>query len=385
MESERKIEKWLRNYAKKRRSQAGESFKLDAATRRILQNEVSRNAPPDEDDGTMSLWEVLRQQWAFFLGFAACIFLLATLFFRSVGTAMKKEAMTGTPAANHPQEISESAQVPAGTRKSISTLDHLAPGTNAPEIALADRMMTPPRAASPPASTGGEYAFAPKPEGMPQTITAGASQPQTFAAEGQFEARPESKFRNTLETPAQASPVLMNFNISQNGNTIRVMDQDGSIYTGRLQAERRAVANGIEEGPKAALPPTPQNASTAELGKPASPALSSVAAPQAPDYSLYSFRVHGINRTLKQSVVFSGTLLEDLEMAKNVQMTFGPSANLAFSAGYAQSLMKLESTNQTPPLPWSKLRIVGTAVVDHTNQIQINATPVPSLKADAPR
>ncbi len=83
MEPERKIEKWLRLYAKKRRGQAVD-FKLDPAARQRLQNEVSRNAPQEkEDDDTMSLWQLIRQQWAFLVGFAACIFLVAMVFFWS--------------------------------------------------------------------------------------------------------------------------------------------------------------------------------------------------------------------------------------------------------------------------------------------------------------
>ena len=45
MEPERKIEKLLRAYAKKRRAQAGDPLKLHPATRRLLQDEIARNAP----------------------------------------------------------------------------------------------------------------------------------------------------------------------------------------------------------------------------------------------------------------------------------------------------------------------------------------------------
>ena len=44
MEPERKIEKLLRAYAKKRRAEAGDSLKLHPANRRILQDEAAR--PP---------------------------------------------------------------------------------------------------------------------------------------------------------------------------------------------------------------------------------------------------------------------------------------------------------------------------------------------------
>src|SRR5580704_12270059 len=81
MEPERKIEKWLRAYAKKRRGQAKDSFDLHPASRRMLQDEIARQAStPEDEDDSVSLWEVLRQQWAWLLVFTACIFLIATIF-----------------------------------------------------------------------------------------------------------------------------------------------------------------------------------------------------------------------------------------------------------------------------------------------------------------
>src|SRR5271154_2868098 len=91
MESERKIEKLLRAYAKKRRAQAGDLLKLYPATRRILQDEVARNAPkPDEENAPMTLWELFRQRWAVLLGFALVVFFGAALFLPALSKAKKK-------------------------------------------------------------------------------------------------------------------------------------------------------------------------------------------------------------------------------------------------------------------------------------------------------
>jgi hypothetical protein len=59
-------------------------------------------------------------------------------------------------------------------------------------------------------------------------------------------------------------------------------------------------------------------------------------------------------------------------------------ANAAYGAAIAQGLMKSGSTNQTAQLPWSSLRIAGTAVIDRTNHIQINAAPVTPAKSGLP-
>jgi prepilin-type processing-associated H-X9-DG protein len=100
MEPERKIEKLLRAYAKKRRAQAGDPLQLHPATRRMLQGEIARNAPkPDEEDASMSLWELFRQQWAFLVSFALIIFFVATMFLPALSSA-KKKAQTISAMSN---------------------------------------------------------------------------------------------------------------------------------------------------------------------------------------------------------------------------------------------------------------------------------------------
>src|ERR1041385_9364048 len=91
MEPERKIEKWLRAFTKKRRADAGD-FKLHPAARRLLQNEVSRRKQKTEidTDDEPSLWQWFRQQWTLLIGFALIVFLGASLFLPSLSSAKKK-------------------------------------------------------------------------------------------------------------------------------------------------------------------------------------------------------------------------------------------------------------------------------------------------------
>jgi len=90
MEPERKIEKLLRAYARKRRADAGDAFALPPATRRRLQGEIARRQaePPEEDE--LSLWQLFRQQWAVLAGFALLIFFCATLFLPALNHAKTK-------------------------------------------------------------------------------------------------------------------------------------------------------------------------------------------------------------------------------------------------------------------------------------------------------
>ena len=113
MEPERKIEKLLRAYAQKRRAAAGDPLKLHPATRRRLQDEVSRRAPkPEAEEASLSLWQLFRQQWAYLFGFALLVFLGATVFFPAL-SASKKRAQS-ISAMNNLTQIGLAAQMAAG-------------------------------------------------------------------------------------------------------------------------------------------------------------------------------------------------------------------------------------------------------------------------------
>ena len=115
MEPERKIEKLLRAYAKKRRAQAGDPLTLHPATRRLLQGEVARRKPkPDdaEEEASVTLWELFRQRWALLAGFAIIVFFGAALFLPALSSA-KKKAQSVT-AMNNLKQLGLAAQLAAG-------------------------------------------------------------------------------------------------------------------------------------------------------------------------------------------------------------------------------------------------------------------------------
>ena len=469
MEQERKIEKWLRSYAKKRRGQAGESFKLDPATRRILQSEVShsaRGAATEEEDDSLSLWQVLRQQWVYLLGFAACIFVVATFFFQTMNTAKMRMQMATTTAnlkeigaATHVAAVDNGGTLPAtldaltngylsaqeisqikngkaityaaggrklsnlpnnaviayskeeNNRRSVVFADgtvqyisetNFATLTNSPglEVASAEPAMAPPTEAISPAPAvadnivpqtgsggGGGFGAAPNQnQKMPPGAVSGGG--MLYSSSRQAEAFAENSFKNTIAPPTQSSPVLVNFQVSQNGNLIRVVDKDGSVYSGTLQMEALGINNNtIQNEEVPAADKVRQNTANAAFDNSKLGALPASSQPVPPGQAAqaqasqgYEFRVEGMNRTLKQSVLFTGTLLGDLSMAQNVQQSFGWTANAAVGAAYAQQMMKSEQTNQAAQaaqLPWAQLRISGTAIINLTNRIEVNAMPVP--------
>jgi hypothetical protein len=500
MEPERKIEKWLKAYAKKRRTKAGEPFNLHPATRRLLQSEVARDKPkPDNDDESVSLWEVIRQQWALLLSFAACIFLVGIIILPVTYYAVKNKSRQFATASGA-REIGSDANAPSVSssgqiveslddkkdttlarndmrdreinpgvkeeeRKALVEKDTLYATNGAPlpavamtgtpsaapgvshSIGVTPLEVSPGSSAIPPEPAGGayiagqaaqplpivtnslngSYAMTPPPPPLvaasapggdflagkpaehpmapsvpvaapPVQTTSWGQNTATFSSQlksdsemGPVASRRAGELQNVFKNssePSQASPVLSNFQVQQNGNTIRLVDQDGSIYDGSLELAKQQVQKVEDQTAGAANYRLAQNAMTVAAGL---PSQQITAAQDALQFAKnYFFYVYGTNRTTKQTVSFTGNLGANVVPTNVANQTFGLTKNPAnaggggFGGGGGGELAvggnfdrtKSEATNQFAPLPWADLRITGTAVVNRTNCVEIYATPV---------
>ena len=94
MQPERKIEKLLRAFAKKRRDDAGDAFKLHPATRRLLQDAAARQArTPTETGWLLRLLVGLRPGWVMVAGFAVLVFTGAALLLPGLSKAKNRAQM----------------------------------------------------------------------------------------------------------------------------------------------------------------------------------------------------------------------------------------------------------------------------------------------------
>ena len=478
MEPERKIEKWLKAYAKKRRTQAGEPFNLHPATRQLLQSEVARDKPkPEDDDESVSLWEVIRQQWALLLSFAVCIFLLGIILL-PVAYHSKRRAELATMSGA--REMASNANAPAvsGNATPAASLDEKKDMTLArndlsdresnrgskeeDRKALVDRdtvyatngapsptvaMTVTPSAAPgvshsigvtplevPPGSSpltpttpplvaasapGGNFSagkLAEQPTALPAPAAAPpvetpslAQNAATFSSQlkSDSEMGPaasrlgelQNVFKNSSE-PSQTGPVLSNFQVQQNGNAIRLVDQDGSVYDGWLQLENQTVEKIQGQSGLNADTRLLQNSVTVAAGLPSQQIAAAQDALQIAQ--TYFFHVYGTNRTTRQTVSFTANLGANLVATNGSNQTFGLTDKPANSgvggfggvgggggggggggevaAGGGFDRLKSEATNQVQQLPWANLRITGTAVVNQTNRVPVNAAPVAPAK-----
>jgi hypothetical protein len=132
----------------------------------------------------------------------------------------------------------------------------------------------------------------------------------------------------------QSSNVMSSFDIEQTGNRIRVIDADGSTYTGELKADSQPIAGTI--GKQRLANQAVDRLEKNQTGQSASNA--------------FRFRAVGSNLTLNKAVVFEGTY-------------FVP-------AQQNQQANNLNSQLQTPS------RIIGVAKVRGEPEIEVDAVPV---------
>ncbi|HEY1661209.1 MAG TPA: hypothetical protein VGI03_02220 [Verrucomicrobiae bacterium] len=469
MEPERKIEKWLRAYAKKRRAAAGEPSKMHPAMRRILQSEVARLGRPEEKP-SLSLWQLVRQEWAWLAGFALVIFFTATLFLPALSSAKHKvqhvTAMTrlrlidtglqlaaennnGKLPASLNDLTNELGKIPSDPRDGKpfvyvaggATLDDLQTNSvlayspddqggravlfadgridmetpaefsdkakdlptqlalrsreiqnaKTPEVTtmaknesdLSEPMTTLPPNPEEPApgesqlmasttgvttNTQGTHFFGgfggvggfggiPHPAASPPRVPLAIAANQALPPQGQFyrniaqqNASPPNSKADLLMQSIVVQPqavVLVNFQLQQNGNALRVVDSDGSIYVGSILPTNTLAQNIPSQAENGEDTLKPSQSTDQSIGQSTAGTL--------------SFRVTGLNRTSQQNVIFDGNLAA-VSTANGINnTTFQP---------------RQQTARQQQSLP-PGYHVTGNATVGGTNQINIDAVPVP--------
>lgn len=328
MEPERPIEKLLRRYAQQRQKTASKAIHLHPATRRMLQAEVGSNYPRSVASTWNWAWWIKRG-WAI-ATITACAAIGSTWIImtrlgktspeplaktESVSLEVIKGKDTTTNTVVSASVPEQSNLVVAMRSEDVAT----APGrgTASPATISSTRLATrevtslPPRAvekadastATPVTPVSAVPATTwPHPDG---TAKAAAS---TFVASSAA-GRNVQVYANNLQTSdsvandARLAQIMASFQIEQTGNSIRIVDNDGSIYSGVLRAEKP----GSQTRHSA-------NSSVGSRSQPASrsPMPSSTASQN------FTLEVSGTNLSLNQRVVFTGNLSVDNAAAQAV-------------------------------------------------------------------
>lgn len=150
-----------------------------------------------------------------------------------------------------------------------------------------------------------------------------------------------------------AAPLLGSFQVEQNGKQLRVVDTDGSVYTGTwrvvptINAPPAAAPAGVRKGPvtpNAALQTQPVRKSAGN----------------------YFFRVAGTNRNLRQEIVFSGNFMP---------LTNAPTADAFKTTGTGNAFGVQQKTPGSSMLRNSQ--ISGKVVIGGKKEIMLDALPAP--------
>ena len=488
MEPERRIEKWLRAFAKKRREQAGGPMELHPAARQRLQREIARRAEENNRAGFFSTFlSSLRLRVAFAVCFIALAvgawFLIPGLNHQEPASLsmnkpeipeLRDEAATKTtppsvapPLADKNKKLAElkprpvpTAPQPAAAPPVVTAAREAAPPneftkqTDRPQTAPAGKEVAVTTAAAstpvaPPPATNTLYAF--KNETAADSVAAAGAlnkdadgslrtvaippasnfgvNTSTFAdnqkavrsdvtlqgsavpssntalydaektvlatttptasqAFNRLEATARRRIAGAAGTPA---PVLVSFRVEQTGNDLKIVDADGSVYTGSVQIARQETrsTDSLYVAPK-------NEPATAQAGNRAA---------QAPAQQNYFFRVAGTNRNLNQNIVFSGNFvpLTNSQLAGNALTTrsyngvagaagrgasgggggggaggpvgFGGSPAGGFGGGAPAGFNGSSTTASPLETPLSNSGINGTITIGDQKAIDIIATP----------
>ena len=376
-EPERPVEKLLRDYAERRRGEAEHDFELHPASRRLLQDEVARvHAGKEQKEGWfpgswVRLWPTLGYGLATMaaLGLVVKLMLPGVAPIRTVGQLAKNEnAAAPVLAKASPEAPAQAVNAPA------LAIAQPEPPTGAVNLALADQKEPISRDASALSEiaqlqTGKDLAVMSQKHADNQVLSRAPAAPQsktfmlsqseaeTGAQLGRTEAPQQflreqlqqreagAKWSNTLPS----SQILASFRVELNGQELRIIDKDGSIYTGSIATPGAGASTALSEGVKA----DSSLASATAISKER----------RMPQQSNVSFRVAGTNLSLKQPLVFRGQLLPVVQASAGVTNNVS-TTTIRRSLGMA-----------APTAPIGEYRVVGAAAIAGGAEIQINALP----------
>jgi hypothetical protein len=160
------------------------------------------------------------------------------------------------------------------------------------------------------------------------------------------------------------TPILNSFEVDQTDDQLRIVDADGSVYTGfvqkaaNVQDDVPAAKNDLPASDALALTPPPTGpVGSATFGSAQAVGGAAFKAAKRPSLQDFYFRVTGHSRTLGRWVLFTGTFSVPVAAAKDRSQT-------AWDVGGGETT-----------LPLSQARVHGQALLGGGSQAEINAMP----------
>jgi hypothetical protein len=309
----------------------------------------------------------------------------------SAGPAIQKDqsgASGGVPARTGAATDSNIVRSGPATKQDTANLSSLATNSPAPSIAVV------PNPAATPAPPAGQVSLAaasapPMPAVPPgaSPIAAKLDSPGTDAiGRGQNFARvtPQPMSKTVPARKAASDIVLASFRVEQSGRELRIIDNDGSVYTGSLQLAD-AQLSPLPEARSATATPAAQPSVLSGAAPAVAPSTASVSESRrahaiAPDDTVpvaankapmqnYFFSVAGTNLSLRQNVVFTGSFMT----SSNLDVFKQPAAGGGF--GGASDRAVQGKAVEPGLIPLTNSTITGKIQIGRRRAIDIRAVP----------
>lgn len=367
------VERLLKASGRKRLAAIGRPSGISASIRERLQREVIRVYGEQRLSETprWGVWKLLVPRLAWAAGFVVVILAVGVIFYRpyqvkranllarnelhpqaetvtAIDSEEKPEAAANPAAQTAPATMPAPAPAPgpqtSQKRNGFATKVDLQPRERASQTAkpeLADTQST----AIPSTNMKLAAARSAIPEESLHT-----NRPEIFHYS---QASSAARYRRNLNSPT-VPRVLQQFRIERQADQIRIIDEDGSTYDGRIAPNpaRFAVADAASSS---------QGASDAVLNVAPSPAASAA----LPGGWIPSFEIQaeGMNRTLNQHVVVRANMLDSIGGSNQLQLK---------SAARTVSIPQLTAPTALVT-NISIQRIIGTVTLAGTNRLRIDA------------
>ena len=364
LDPKKPIEQLLEATAKARREQFGVDPKMPNPMRTQLHNEIARLARDDEPRQSQHWFRILWPRLAFTTAFALILASISTLWWwhehqTSSGETMKLAMQKPAREAPPPEKVFEQGAAAGAGPAAPTFADSNAVASRPAEAAKdADALGRFPEATTAPSTSpmaDGLVAGANKtdqPLLADRSLAAKEAKPATPAAASFEQSRQMTNFRQQFSKDAanqafrsklkQTANILNEFQVEQSDHEIRLVDADGSTYSGKLEPLAQNDARSIYNQKKNA--PFSQGARAFDEKAQSANAE-------------YYFRATGYNTSFKKSLVFEGNYIAPL--------------------GVAQKKVAKAKTESEERDEEASARITGVAKVHGESPVQIDAVAVP--------
>lgn len=358
------IEELLEATARARRSQFGAEPKMPNPMRADLHQEIQRVAQGDESQPSGRWFRLLWPRLAFATSFALIIVSISTLWWwhehptdgrESTRLAMQQpREQAPAPETVFGQGAGASSAAPSFADSNATTSPAVESARDTDALGmLAETSITPSIAPSTNGFAAGEnrtdQSFL-----ADKSLAAKEARPAEAAAASIAKSRQITNFRQrdsqkqlrqSFRSKLKQTPNILNeFQVEQTDHEIRLVDADGSTYSGKLEPGAQKDARSVDNQNR--------NSNAPSSGTGATPVEKTLSA-----NAEYYFRVTGFNARLKKSVVIEGNYI-------------GSPAVAPEKVGRAKSESKERDEE-------SSARITGVAKIDGESDVQINALAVP--------